>query len=74
MDEIIEEMFSGYCKAHNQTKIITCEYSKNKYGELCLKNVDCDFWNVFTTKNARWCARRLTKRMKAYERDEIRNL
>ena len=28
MDEIIEEMFSGYCKAHNQTKIITCEYSK----------------------------------------------
>ena len=50
MDEIIEEMFSGYCKAHNQTKIITCEYSKNKYGELCLKNVDCDFLECIYNK------------------------
>lgn len=61
MDEIIEEMFSGYCKAHNQTKIITCEYSKNKYGELCLKNVDCDFLECIYNKECQVVCQALDK-------------
>lgn len=42
MSEIIEEIFTGYCKAHNKTQMITCEYERLPFG-LSLQNVDCDY-------------------------------
>lgn len=42
MSEIIEEIFTGYCKAHNKTQIITCEYEQLPFG-LGLIHVDCDY-------------------------------
>lgn len=40
--EIVEEIFTGYCKAHNLTQIVTCEYEKLPDG-LSLAHVDCDY-------------------------------
>lgn len=43
MSEIVEEFFTGYCKSHNSTKRIFCEYSKDEDGYFSLEYVDCDF-------------------------------
>ncbi|MDO5425423.1 MAG: ubiquinone biosynthesis protein UbiE [Eubacteriales bacterium] len=61
MNTIIEEMFTGYCKAHNQTQIITCEYSKNAYGELSLEHVDCDFLQCVHNKDCQVVRQALAK-------------
>ena len=42
IDDIEEYFFSGYCKARNQTRLMTCEYSVQPYG-LCLEQIlGCD--------------------------------
>ncbi|MCD8123571.1 MAG: ubiquinone biosynthesis protein UbiE [Lachnospiraceae bacterium] len=42
MTEIVEEFFSGYCKTHNESRMITCEY-RVENGYYSLESVDCDF-------------------------------
>lgn len=44
MSDIIEEIFTGYCKTHNSTQTIICEYEQLPFG-LSLENVSCDYEN-----------------------------
>lgn len=42
MNEILEEMVSGYCRAFDQTRIVTCEYEVLPEGRR-LQSTDCDY-------------------------------
>ncbi|MCI8854078.1 MAG: ubiquinone biosynthesis protein UbiE [Lachnospiraceae bacterium] len=52
MDEIWEEMVSGYCRAYDQTRIVTCEYEKMPEGRR-LQSTDCDYGNCIHSKSCR---------------------
>ena len=42
-EELDEFIFTGYCKAKNQTNMVNCEYSTGNFG-LCLERiVGCDY-------------------------------
>ena len=43
--DIIEEFFTGYCKKHNTTQMLTAEYSQDEDGYFSLENVTCEFGN-----------------------------
>ncbi|MGE4353249.1 MAG: hypothetical protein AB7D36_04085 [Oscillospiraceae bacterium] len=38
--EIIERIFTGYCKANNRVQRVLCEYEETPLG-LSLESVDC---------------------------------
>lgn len=44
MSEIIEEIFTGYCKTHNSHQSIICEYERLPFG-WSLESVSCDYRN-----------------------------
>lgn len=44
MSDIIEEIFTGYCKSNNSTQTIICEYEQLPYG-LSLFSVSCNYKN-----------------------------
>ncbi|MDO4519108.1 MAG: ubiquinone biosynthesis protein UbiE [Eubacteriales bacterium] len=48
--EIIEEIFSGYCKSKNLTQSIICEYEQLACG-LSLLSVSCDFEKCLYNKD-----------------------
>ena len=50
MGQTVEEFFTGYCKAHNLTQVIGCEYSVDENG-YCLLSVDCDFEKCIYSKS-----------------------
>ena len=50
MGQMIEEFFTGYCKAHNTMQTICCEYSVDSDG-YSLLSVDCDFERCVHSKN-----------------------
>lgn len=41
--ELDEYIFTGYCKAKNQTNMVTCEYSIDKYGPCLEQIIGCDY-------------------------------
>ena len=40
MNETVERVISGYCKADNKIRRVMCELIENECG-LCLESVDC---------------------------------
>lgn len=52
MSEIFEEMIQGYCKASDQSRILTCEYSV-KEGKNILEYTDCAYGACVHSKNCR---------------------
>lgn len=42
MDEIIEEIFNGFCRCRNMTQMVTCEYERQPAG-LKLMGTDCAY-------------------------------
>ncbi|MBS6194931.1 MAG: hypothetical protein KH828_05055 [Clostridiales bacterium] len=40
MAEIIEEIYSGFCRTCNQGRTVTCEFEE-KQGKMVLQEVDC---------------------------------
>lgn len=42
MSEIIEEMVQGYCRASDQSRILTCEIAE-KDGKKVLEYTDCAY-------------------------------
>lgn len=41
MNETVERIISGYCKADNKVRRILCEFSESELG-LSLESMDCD--------------------------------
>lgn len=41
--ELDEFIFTGYCKAKNQTNMVTCEYSLEKFGPCLERILGCDY-------------------------------
>lgn len=50
MEEIWEEMVSGYCRAFDQTRIVTCEYEVLPAGRR-LRSTDCDYGTCVHSKS-----------------------
>lgn len=40
MSEIIEEIYSGFCRTYNQGRTVTCEFTEDA-GKRELEDVDC---------------------------------
>ncbi|MBQ4563988.1 MAG: ubiquinone biosynthesis protein UbiE [Lachnospiraceae bacterium] len=60
MRQTTEEFFTGYCKAHNMTQVISCEYSWD--GESwSLEAIDCDFERCVHSKTCDVVKRALEK-------------
>jgi len=47
--EIIEETYSGFCKALNETRTVFCEFEEVN-GSACLESADCAFGRCEHTK------------------------
>lgn len=61
MQDMDEFIFTGYCKAKNQTNMVTCEYSVEKCG-LCLEQiVGCDYLQCQYNKDCDIVKRALEK-------------
>ena len=43
MDDIIEEVFGGFCKALNESRTVFCEFARGEDGKLRLDNADCAY-------------------------------
>lgn len=41
-DDIIEMIFSGFCRTYNQGNMVTCEFRRNQ-GALLLEDADCAY-------------------------------
>lgn len=52
MSEIFEEMVQGYCKASDQSRILTCEYAV-KDGKNVLEYTDCAYGACVHSKNCK---------------------
>lgn len=44
MEEIIEQIISGFCRTNNQGRTVTCEFTE-KEGKTVLEEVDCLYEN-----------------------------
>lgn len=42
MSEIIEEIYQGYCRAIDASRMVTCEYTKEN-DKLILNYTDCNY-------------------------------
>ena len=60
MNEIIEEIFTGYCKSHNSTQTIICEYEQLPCG-LSLDHVSCDYMKCSYNKDCQVIRQALAK-------------
>ncbi len=59
--DLEEYFFNGYCKAKNQTRLVTCEYSIETYG-LCLERIEgCDYLECQYNKDCDIVKRALAK-------------
>lgn len=60
MNQTIEEFFTGYCKTHNMTQVISCEYSVSEDG-WSLDHIDCDFEKCVHSKDCEVVRKALAK-------------
>ncbi len=42
MDDVMEEVFNGFCKALNESRTVFCEFER-KGGKLTLESADCAY-------------------------------
>lgn len=50
--EIIEEMYQGYCRASDQSRIVTCEF-RMEAGVKVLDYADCAYGKCVHTKTCK---------------------
>lgn len=53
MGEILEEFFSGFCKAQNQTRTVFCEFEVKEDGSRKLLSSDCAYGKCQHSKDCK---------------------
>lgn len=52
MDEIVEEIYQGYCRTIDNSRMVTCEYKKEN-GRLVLDCADCDYGSCVHSRDCK---------------------